>query len=93
MSSNPVVPSPPSPSPDLPRSLACHGDSGDIRTWSNIPYYLFRAASKTGFLTHTMNLLDPRYKSRRLRWLLRAPLRGERPGGYQGSRRGVRRMW
>lgn len=77
----------------LPRSLACLGDSGDIHTWSNIPYYLFRAAWRVGFLTDTMDLIDPRYKSRRLRWLLRAPLRRERPGGYQWSRLGVRRMW
>lgn len=77
----------------LPRSLVCLGDSGDIATWSNTPYFLFRAASEAGFLTHTMNLVDPAYRARRLAWLLRAPLRLERPGGYQWSRSAVQRMW
>jgi glycosyltransferase involved in cell wall biosynthesis len=75
------------------RTLACLGDSGDIRAWSNIPYYLFQAASKAGFLTHTADLIDPAYRRRRLLWLLAAPLRLERPAGYQYSRASARRMW
>src|SRR6476469_5175510 len=76
-----------------PRSLASQGDSGDPRAWSSIPYYFFRAGMQAGFVTHTMDLTDPRYARRRLAWNLLAPLRLERPGGYQYSRDAARRMW
>ncbi len=77
----------------MPRSLACLGDTGDIRTWSNIPHFLFQAARHAGFLTHTMDLLEPAYRRRRLIWLMGALGRFERPGGYQYTRASVRRMW
>lgn len=77
----------------LPRSLACLGDAGDIRTWSNIPYFFFKAASKIGFLTNTLNLMPANYASKRRRWSLLAPLRLQRPGGYQYSRENLEAMW
>ncbi len=76
-----------------PRSLACLGDSGDIRTWSNIPYFFFKAASKIGFLTNTLDLMPAKYGSKRRRWSLLAPLRLQRPGGYQYSRENLEAMW
>lgn len=76
-----------------PRSLACLGDSSDIHAWSNIPYYFFQASAAAGFLTDTLDLIDPKYRLHRLQWTLGAMLRGVRPGGYQWSRAGVRRMW
>jgi glycosyltransferase involved in cell wall biosynthesis len=78
---------------ETPRSLACLGNSGDIRTWSNIPYFFFQAASKIGFLTNTLDLMPPRYASQRRRWSLLAPLRLQRPGGYQYSRENLEAMW
>lgn len=75
------------------RSLACLGDSGDIRTWSNIPYFFFRAASKIGFLTNTLDLMPQRYASHRRRWTLGMAMRLQRPGGYQYSRENLERMW
>jgi glycosyltransferase involved in cell wall biosynthesis len=83
-----------SPDPtDSLRALACQGDAGDIGAWSSIPYFLFQAARRTGFLTHTLDLTDPGYRSRRLLWSALAPLRLERAGGYQYSRTNVNRMW
>ena len=76
-----------------PRSLACHGNAADVRAWSNIPYYFFGAGQRAGFLTDALDTMDPAYSRRRLRWSLAAPLRLERPGGYQYSRTSVRRMW
>jgi glycosyltransferase involved in cell wall biosynthesis len=75
------------------RSLAVLGDASDIRTWSNIPYFFFKAASKIGFLTHALDLMPPKYRQQRMRWSMLRPLRLQRPGGYQYSRENVEAMW
>lgn len=83
-------------SPDvgtIPRSLACLGDSADIRAWSGIPYYLFHAGRDAGFFTHSLDLMDPRYRQRRMAWTLGNLARLRRAGGYQYSPESVRRMW
>lgn len=77
----------------VPRSLACLGDSGDIRTWSSTPFFFSQAAIPSRLLTHTMSLMDPRYRQHRLLWSLGRSLRLERPRGYQFSRAAVMRMW
>lgn len=69
------------------------GNSGDINCWSGTPYFLFQAAQRTGLLTNTLDLRDPNYRRRRGIWNLLAPLRLERPGGYQYSRDAQERMW
>jgi glycosyltransferase involved in cell wall biosynthesis len=76
-----------------PRSIASQGDSGNVNAWSGIPHFLFQAASKTGFLTNTLDLRDPNYSRRKLPWNLLAPLRLEGPGGYQYSRDALEHMW
>lgn len=83
-------------SPDvgtIPRSLACLGDSADIRAWSGIPYYLFHAGRDAGFFTNSLDLMDPRYRQRRMAWALGNLARFRRAGGYQYSPESVRRMW
>jgi glycosyltransferase involved in cell wall biosynthesis len=75
------------------RSLAVLGDASDIRTWSNIPYFFFKAASKIGFLTHALDLMPPNYRRDRMRWSMLRPLHLQRPGGYQYSRENVEAMW
>ncbi|HTL28936.1 MAG TPA: glycosyltransferase family 4 protein [Tepidisphaeraceae bacterium] len=77
----------------MTRGLACLGNAADIRTWSNIPYFFFKAAAKIGFLTHALDLMPENYSKRRLRWNLLAPLRLQKPGGYQYSRSNIERMW
>jgi glycosyltransferase involved in cell wall biosynthesis len=79
--------------PTSPRSLAVLGNAADIRTWSNIPYFFFKAASKVGFLTHALDLMPPNYRRDRMRWSMLAPLRLQRPGGYQYSRQNLEAMW
>ena len=79
--------------PPLPRSLACMGNSQDIGTWSNIPYFFFQAAVRRGFLTHALNLDVPTYKCKRIWWNLLAPFRLESPGGYQYSRAAADLLW
>jgi len=86
MPSNPAL-------PDSPRSIVCHGNSGDVNAWSGIAYHLFQAARPSGFLTNTLDLNDPEYRRRRLAWNLLAPLRFERPGGYQYSPGAIEQMW
>jgi glycosyltransferase involved in cell wall biosynthesis len=75
------------------RALACLGNSGDARTWSGIPYFLSQEARQQGFITHTMDLLDPSYKLHRLLWSAGQALRGRGPRGYQYTRQSLRRMW
>jgi glycosyltransferase involved in cell wall biosynthesis len=87
------LPKPPGKPTDAPRALACQGNSGDINAWSNIPYFLFHAARKVGFLTDTLDLTDPAYRRHRLAWSAMAPLRFEGVGGYQYSPAAVNRMW
>ena len=78
---------------DNPRSLAILGDSADIHTWSNIPHFFFQAASKAGFLTHALNLLEPHYRRHRALWNMMKVLRLQTPGGYQLSGPAIERMW
>jgi glycosyltransferase involved in cell wall biosynthesis len=80
-------------SPSTMRSLAVLGNAADIRTWSNIPYFFFKAASKIGFLTHALDLMPPNYRRDRMRWSMLRPLRLQRPGGYQYSRENLEAMW
>jgi glycosyltransferase involved in cell wall biosynthesis len=76
------------------RSLALLGDATDIRTWSNIPYFLFKNAKPSGFLTHALNLADPNYSKRRLLWGLRNVARLHwPPRGYGFSDACARRAW
>lgn len=85
---------PTDPIPDsLPRSLASQGNAGDINAWSGTSYFFFNAARRIGFLTHALDLTDPTYPRRRLLWHATAPLRLERPGGYQYSRVAMERIW
>jgi len=80
------VTSPPHPQP---RSLACLGDSGRReRNGAESRFHLFQArAGKIGFLTHTMNLLEPHYKRQRMPLVRQGGLLQFKPaGGYQFSR-------
>jgi len=76
-----------------PRTLVALGNTADIRTWSNIPYFLFKAANPIGFLTNTVDTTHPHYRYRSLAYTLLSPFRLEGPGGYQLSRDWSRRMW
>ncbi|HWE03808.1 MAG TPA: glycosyltransferase family 4 protein [Tepidisphaeraceae bacterium] len=75
------------------RTLVANGDSADIRTWSNIPYFLFNAAKPADFLSDTVDTSDPWFRYRSLLYSLKSPLRLELPGGYQLSADWSRRMW
>ncbi|WP_017719606.1 glycosyltransferase family 4 protein [Kamptonema formosum] len=69
------------------RAVAAIGDPNDINCWSNIPYFFLQAGKRADFLNTGLALNPKRQKPQRLLWNLAAPLRGERPGGFQYTRR------
>jgi glycosyltransferase involved in cell wall biosynthesis len=75
------------------RSLAVFGNTADIATWSNIPYFLFAAGRPAGFLSDALDLTLPDYRAARLRWSVRELLRLRSPKHYMHSADCVRRMW
>jgi glycosyltransferase involved in cell wall biosynthesis len=68
------------------RAVAAIGDPNDINCWSNIPYFFLQAGKRAGFLDYGIPLNPGRQKYRRIAWNLAAPLRWERPGGFQYTR-------
>lgn len=68
------------------RAVAVVGDPNDINCWSNIPYFFLQAGKQADFFQTGLALNPRRQKPQRLLWNLAAPLRAERPGGFQYTR-------
>lgn len=82
-----------SPQPGTTRSVAVFGNANDIRAWSNIPYFFSNAGKRAGFITHALDLTDPRYKQRRLWWRLKTVAKLRRPKDYMLSRDALDSHW
>lgn len=63
--------------------LASIGDSTDIATWSNIPYFLLRSGLASGIMQAGLPLAPKRLRLAKFFWNCTRPLIGSRPGGYQ----------
>ena len=63
--------------------LTCIGDSTNIATWSNTPYFLLRAGIASGLLESGLPLKPELLSKRKFLWNLTRPLYGLKPGGFQ----------
>jgi glycosyltransferase involved in cell wall biosynthesis len=81
-----------SSSPEVTHYLAAIGDSTDLNTWSNIPYYLLQAGLDRHLISEGLPLKPEHLRFRRLLWNLSRPLLGSKPGGYQYTERFARRL-
>jgi glycosyltransferase involved in cell wall biosynthesis len=70
----------------LNRHLLCCGDSTDMATWSNIPYFLLQAGLKTGLLQGGLALHPQELRRQRILWNLKQALITSKAGGFQYSR-------
>ena len=68
------------------RLLTVVGDANDISTWSGIPYFFLRAATRQGLLDAGVSLHPKALLWRRAAWNIRSLLLTSKAGGYQYSR-------
>jgi glycosyltransferase involved in cell wall biosynthesis len=72
--------------------LAAIGDSTDLSTWSNTPYYLLQAGLNRNLISEGLPLKPEHLRFSRLLWNLSRPLLGSKPGGYQYTERFSRHL-
>lgn len=68
------------------RLLSVIGNPEDINCWSNIPYFFLQAGRLAEFFNGGLSLETQKLRQPRISWNACAPLRGERPGGFQYTR-------
>ncbi len=68
------------------RRLICCGDSTNIDTWSNIPYFVLKAGIKEGIFTNGLKLHPEALVLQKFLWNIIQMLRTGKPGGFQYSR-------
>jgi glycosyltransferase involved in cell wall biosynthesis len=66
--------------------IAAVGDVTDINTWSNIPYYFFKAGESGNYFTEPWKLDLSAFRTSRTAWNMLNAVTGRGIGGYQYSK-------
>ena len=69
----------------MSRQLLCCGDSTDLNTASNTPYYILQSGLRNGVLDGSLSLQPSRLMRKRFFWNLYRMLISGKPGGFQYS--------
>ena len=67
----------------MKRSLICCGDSTNIETWSNIPYFVLKAGIKEGILNNGLRLNPKLLILQKILWNTKQIIKTGLPGGFQ----------
>jgi glycosyltransferase involved in cell wall biosynthesis len=75
------------------RALVTYGDTTDVRTWSNIPYFFLQAGVRNGLFKEGVILRPEGFRLRRLLWNASRPLVLDAPRGFMYSREYLEDLW